>query len=316
MGAAAMAADQKRGLGRGLGSIFGSGSPTIQAGITQGAAEGDIQTTGHLPPRRLPLGQIHPNPHQPRRLFEPTALDELAQSIKSKGLLEPILVRPRAAGGYEILAGERRWRAAQMAQLHDVPVMVRECDDREALEIALIENIQREELNALEEAAAYRTLIDDYSFTQEKIAQTVGKSRPHVANALRLLGLPDKVKNLVNLGQLSAGHARAVLASHQPEKLADEIIAKGLTVRQAERRAQEKTIAPPATNSAKVINLASAKPVVGGEKDADTRALEDSLIYALGLKVDLRHRPDGSGELTISYKNLDQLDDLCRKLQN
>jgi ParB family transcriptional regulator, chromosome partitioning protein len=292
----------RRGLGRGLSALM------ADAGVDASAAVGDPATTV-TPDRRVSISQLRPNPDQPRRRFDDESLAELAQSIREKGILQPLIVRPAPAGGahaepgYEIVAGERRWRAAQRAGLHEVPVLVRNFDDTEVLEIGIIENIQREGLNPIDEAAAYRQLIERFGRTQDKIAEALGKSRSHIANCLRLLNLPPPVQAMVVEGRLSSGHARALITASDPLSLARRVLSRGLNVRQTEAlaRAAQKP----------------ADPAVGDRaKDADTRALQDALTAALGLKVSIDHRADGSGTVTLRYRNLDQLDGLCTLLGN
>jgi ParB family chromosome partitioning protein len=245
----------------------------------------------------LPVAFLKPGKFQPRKNFADDALADLAASVKEKGVLTPILVRPLGADLYEIVAGERRWRAAQMAKLHDVPVVVRELADAEALEIAIIENVQRADLNVIEEAAAYQELIDRFGRTQEQVAQEVGKSRPHIANTLRLLRLPDSVKALVQEGKLTAGHARTLLSAPDPEAAAWDILHGKMTVREAEQRS-------------------SKKPKPGGKpyKDPNIADLEMSISNQLGLKVQIIHKGDKGGEVRISYASLEQLDDITRRL--
>ncbi len=253
------------------------------------------------------IARILPNPGQPRRTFTDTALDELASSIREKGVLQPLILRksPRDPDRYEIVAGERRWRAAQRAGLHAVPAIVRDLDDAEVLEIAIVENIQRADLNAMEEAAGFRQLMDRFGHTQEALARGLGKSRSHVANLLRLLTLPKAVQSLVHSGELSAGHARALVTAADPEALARRIVARGLSVRQAEALARD---GGPGTGS---------RPRGGrrAEKDADTRVAERDLAAALGMKVSIDHVPDGeAGSVTFRYGTLEQFDELCRRL--
>ena len=250
--------------------------------------------------RNLPVEALEPGPFQPRGGMDRTSLDELAASIREHGILQPILVRPKRGqpDRYEIIGGERRWRAAQAAQLHDVPVVIRDLGDREAMAAGLVENLQRQDLNAVEEAEGYRRLIDEFGLTQEALGATVGKSRSHVANTLRLLSLPPQVRNLVSINVLSAGHARALIGAADPGKLAAQIVARGLNVRQAEALATTKPRPPGA----------SAKP-----QDADTRALERHLVERLGLAVSVKHQGKG-GSVTIRYQTLDQLDGLVRLL--
>lgn len=280
---------QKKRLGRGLAALIGD--ETSEEAVIQ-----DVRTLRHMP-----IELLHANPNNPRKHFEDADLADLARSIGDKGLLQPIVVRPRTDGEYEIVAGERRWRAAQRANVHDVPVLIRELTDGEALEIALIENIQRADLNPLEEARAYAQLLEEFSYTQQQLADSIGKSRSHIANTLRLLNLPETVRTQIERGQLTAGHARALVATDSPAELADQIIQLGLSVRETEGLAREATAKPQKKATA--------------EKDADTKALEKTLSEALGLKVDIQHKGDKGGSLVISYKTLDQLEDICRRLQ-
>jgi ParB family chromosome partitioning protein len=254
----------------------------------------------------VPIELIQANPNQPRRTFPEAEFEELAQSIREKGVLQPILVRPapRKPGAYEIVAGERRWRAAQKAGLVTTPVVIRELDDLQVLEVAIVENVQREDLNALEEAAAYKALIERFDRTQENVARAVGKSRSHVANTLRLLQLPAEIQDHVLHGRLSAGHARAIAASDNAEALAERIVSAGLSVREAESLAREQP--------GKAAKDRSRKRSSAG-KDADTAALECDLSDALGLNVAIADR-GGAGTLTITYKTLEQLDEICRRL--
>jgi ParB family chromosome partitioning protein len=286
--------ERRGGLGRGLtalmGDIAGAGAPA--------------EPSPRGLDRTVPIELLHPNPNQPRRAFPPEALEELAASIRARGILQPLIVRPRIEGGYEIVAGERRWRAAQLAQLHEVPVRILGLTDEDVLEVALIENIQREDLNPAEEAEAYRTLIDRFGHTQEALAQALGKSRSHVANMLRLLTLPEPVQAHLRAGRLSAGHARALVGRADAEALAARVIDKGLSVRETEALARR-----PAPDPARPA------PPPAPAKDADTRALEADLAANLGMKVSLELRPGtGSGTLTIRFETLEQLDDLCRVL--
>ncbi|APX13121.1 ParB/RepB/Spo0J family partition protein [Tateyamaria omphalii] len=288
--------DKKRGLGRGLSALMADvNEPT---GPTTSSDGGE---------KRVPIERIKPNPNQPRRQFDAAPLEDLIASIKEKGVLQPLIVRP-SGDGFEIVAGERRWRAAQQAQLHELPVLVRDFTDTEVLEVAIIENIQRADLNPIEEAAGYKQLMDRFGHTQEKMAEALGKSRSHIANLLRLLHLPEAIQTFVTDGSLSAGHARALITADDPVALAKKVIAGGLSVRATEALVKKGTEA-----SGNKVFTGSAKPKA--EKDADTRALEDDLSAATGVKVSLAHRPDGeSGTLTLQYETLDQLDDLCRRL--
>lgn len=260
------------------------------------------------PSRALPIAQVQANPNQPRRMFGEAELAELADSIRAHGVLQPILVRPAPGqpGRYEIVAGERRWRASQLAQREDIPAIVLELDEGQVLEIAIIENVQRENLNPLEEAHGYQQLIDRFGRTQQEIAEIVGKSRPHIANMLRLLGLPSEIQNMVRDGLLTAGHARAVLAAPNPVELARQAIEQALNVREVERlaaRAKEEREGPRVRASAPHV-----------EKDGDVRALEQQLSSTLGIPVSIQLRNEGGGEVKITYRSLEQLDDLCRRL--
>jgi ParB family chromosome partitioning protein len=288
------------GLGRGLSSLLGDSTREAPVSGTERQASGI---------RLLPVTAMAPHPGQPRRHFDEAALDDLAASIALRGLIQPIVVRPHGKE-YQIVAGERRWRAAQRARLHEVPVLVRELNDAETMEIALVENIQRQDLNAIEEADAYRKLIDEFGHTQDALAKLVHKSRSHIANLLRLLDLPAPVQQLVVTQQLSMGHARAIIGAPDPEALADRVIAKGLSVRETERLARD----------AKPQPLGGTQPRGsrggGGDaagSDADILALEQQLGDALGLNVRIAHGDKG-GTLTISYSTLDQLDMVCQRL--
>lgn len=282
--------EKKRSLGRGLSALIEEAAPPSGAGRTDGV-------------RQLRITEITPNPGQPRRRFDPTALDELAASIREHGVLQPILVRPLERG-FEIVAGERRWRAAQAAQLHEIPAVVRALDDRGAFEIALIENVQRSDLNAIEEARGYRRLSGEFGHTQETLAKFVGKARSHVANLLRLLELPGPVQDLVEDGSLSMGHARAVAASADPVALAAKVIAGGLSVRATEKLAAG--LRGPRPRHALAAAVAPADPNV--------EALEAQLAEALGLPVALSVSAGGaSGSLTIRFDSLDQLDWLAAR---
>ena len=286
------------GLGRGLQALLGEQAvPSTQSEQAPARAGGV---------REIEIGRIRPNPEQPRVQFKEEAIDEHADSIAERGLLQPILLRPHA-DGFEIIAGERRWRAAQRARLHTIPAIVREIDDSTAAEIALIENVQREDLNAIEEAEGYRQLIERHGHTQDNLAKLVHKSRSHVANLLRLLDLPEFVRQSLLRGDISMGHARAVAAAPDPEELAKEVIAKGLSVRQAEERAR--AVKPGAGHD---IARASARNA-GKTIDADVLALERQLGDTLGLKVQVAHNGQ-KGVVTLHYSSLDQLDMLCQRL--
>ncbi|WP_371587965.1 ParB/RepB/Spo0J family partition protein [Pseudoruegeria sp. SK021] len=257
----------------------------------------------------LAIEQIAPNPDQPRRTFTEENLRELAESIRTKGVLQPLIVRRKVTGQaqFQIVAGERRWRAAQIAQLHELPVVVRELSDVEVLEIAIIENIQRADLNPVEEAAGFRQLMDRFGHTQEKLAEALGKSRSHIANLLRLLQLPEDVLQMLVDGRLSAGHARALITTEDPIGLARIVIAKGLSVRETERLARDEG----AKKSAPTETVTNSRQ----EKDADTRVLEQDLAANLGMKVSISQSSGReSGTVTIAYGSFDQLDELCRVL--
>jgi ParB family chromosome partitioning protein len=279
-------------LGRGLAALIGDMNSMEPARVAESSSG----------LKRLPVEFIVANRANPRREFDDGQLDELTSSIREKGVMQPLLVRPtRDPNQFEIIAGERRWRAAQRAGLHDVPVLIREVGDKEALELAIIENVQRVDLNALEEAQGYGQLIEQFEYTQQDLAQVIGKSRSHVANTLRLLKLPDAVKAMVQRGELTAGHARALITADDPEKLAREIVDKGLSVRDAEAMGQ--------------ASEAKSKPARSGrvEKDADTTALERRLTDVLGLNVAISHGEKG-GRLEIRYSSLEQLDSICMRL--
>lgn len=297
-----MAEDSNRSrLGRGLAALIGDVGDEFAAQTRQTSAG----------TQKVPIEFLRPNPRNPRKIFNAEALDDLAASIRERGLIQPIIVRalPGVADVYEIIAGERRWRAAQRANLHQVPIVVVEADDRVALEIAIIENVQRTDLNPLEEAAGYEQLIAEFNYSQNDLAQVIGKSRSHVANTLRLSRLPASIKQLVNDGELSAGHARALLTVADPEAVARQILTQGLTVRDVERIAQRDTQGE--GEGAGNRRAARAKP----EKDPDTRALEQALEEVLGLVVSIEHKANGGGEVKVRYKTLDQLDNLCRRLR-
>ena len=281
----------RKGLGRGLSALL------VDVDPGQGASAAPVRT--------LPIERIVPNPDQPRRTFDEAELEDLTRSVREKGVIQPLIVRkdPANAARYQIVAGERRWRAAQRAQLHELPVVVREFSDVEVLEIAIIENIQRADLNPVDEARGYRQLMDRFGHTQEKLAEALGKSRSHIANLLRLLSLPDPVLDMLIDGRLTAGHARALVPLADPLPLALQIVQNKLSVREAEKRA--KTPVQPGTRM----------PARAPAKDADTRALEGDLSAALGLGVSIAHRADGQGgQLIVTYRDLDDLDRLCRLL--
>src|SRR5215831_11085924 len=286
-------ADHSR-LGRGLAALIGD------------VGEESSVAAGGRKPRRAPIENLRANPRNPRRLFTDDELDELATSIRERGIIQPIVVRALHGDTFEIIAGERRWRAAQRAGLHDVPIAVIEANDAQALEFAIIENVQRADLNPIEEASGYLALMDDFNRTQDEVAQIVGKSRPHVANTIRLLKLSEPVKQLVRSGKISAGHARLLLGQPNAEQIAQEIIDKGLSVRQLEADMRKES-----ATTARDVAVETKRP--GVAKDPDTRALEKRLSDALGLEVSVDHRGEG-GTLRIKYRNLEQLDAVLRKL--
>ena len=281
---------QKKGLGRGLSSLMGDVEIPIK------------ENNNKLSDTRIPISKLRANPLQPRRLFNKESINELAASIKSKGLVQPILVRPseKNPGDYEIIAGERRWRAAQIAQLHEMPAVIKNLNDVESLEIAIIENVQRSDLTVIEEATGYKKLIESYGHTQEQLSEIVGKSRSHVANIMRLLTLPQSIQDMITEGKISAGHARAIMNSAFPEKLAEKIISENLSVREAE------SIAKQGKNHIKKVRL----------KDPDTVDLENSLSQKLGLNVEINHKGNKGGHIKIDYKNLDQLELVTKKLKS
>ena len=295
----------KKGLGRGLEAILGDPQPTRQ---DAGAPAG-----GTL---MVPVGALSGDPDQPRKRFGDEELDSLAASIKAQGVIQPLIVTPKRDGVHIIIAGERRWRAAQRAGLHDLPVIVREVGEDGGAEIALIENIQRVDLNPMEEADAYARLRDLFGRKPQDIAMAVGKSRSHVANMLRLVGLPSRVRALVVEGKLSMGHARALLGADDAEALADRVVAKDLSVRETERLAGGAKASRPKGEGGDGTGEAkpAAKPKSGGAKDADTKALERDLEAALGLTVGIDHQGKAGGEVRIDYATLDELDEICARL--
>jgi len=284
-----MTQPQKRRLGRGLAALIGD--DTTEEAVVQ-----DARSLRHVP-----IEFLHANPNNPRKHFADSDLEDLTRSIRDKGLLQPLVVRHRGSE-FEIVAGERRWRAAQRAGIHEVPVLIRDLTDGEALEIALIENIQRADLNALEEARAYQQLMDQFDYTQQQLADSVGKSRSHIANTIRLLSLPESVRRHIEDGALTAGHARALVATDSPQQLAEKIIQLGMTVREAEGLSRSEAEAK------------GRPPAAKAPKDADTIALERQLSEALGLKVEIANKGRAGGSLTVRYKTLEQLDDVCNRL--
>ena len=300
-----MSDDKRKNLGRGLAALLGDEDEDADyADLDRVRATKEVAIEG-----------LRPNPFQPRRLFDEEALEALADSIRSQGLIQPILVRrrPDDPKSYEIIAGERRWRAAQKAQLHEVPVVVRDMADSEALELAIVENVQRRDLTPLEESQGYQRLIDEFQHTQEDLARVVGKSRSHIANMLRLLSLPESVKDLVQGGAISAGHARALLNADDIEGLARRVADKGLSVRETERLAKQVKAA--AKGQAPDGGRKSGGQAKSRAKDADTRELEETLSSVLGLKVSIDFQGQ-AGTLTIEYKTLDQLDDVLHRLHH
>lgn len=290
---------ERRGLGRGLSALM--------ADVDIATPRVDETTSSRNSPLEVSIELVSPNPDQPRKDFAEEDLTDLANSIAERGIIQPLIVRSHGpAGSYQIVAGERRWRAAQRAKLHTVPVVVREFNDTEVLEVAIIENIQRADLNPVEEALGYRQLQDKFGHTQEQLSSALGKSRSHIANLMRLLNLPQEVLTWLREGKLSAGHARTLVTSENAVDLAKQIIAKGLSVREAERLVKK------AVSPAKDPKPAKNAKI---EKDADTRALEDDLSATLGMKVQIDHK-DGqeSGIVTINYRDFTQLDELCRRL--
>jgi ParB family chromosome partitioning protein len=278
-------------LGRGLAALIGDMASIEGARVTESASGS----------KRLPVDFIIANRANPRRTFDPDQLEELTNSIREKGVMSPLLVRPTDDPNiFELIAGERRWRASQKAGLHDVPVIVREVDDKEALELAIIENVQRADLNPLEEAMGYGQLIEQFEYTQQDLAQVIGKSRSHVANTLRLLRLPEDVRGMVASGTLTAGHARTLITVEDPAGLAQQIVDRGLSVREAEALSQQR-------------DLPKRRVEPAPERDADTQALERRLADALGLTVNLSHN-DRGGKVEIRYRTLEQLDEICARL--
>ena len=280
----------KKGLGRGLSSLMGDTETTQTKNSNVGKET------------KIPIANLKPSLSQPRRLFNKNSINELADSIKAKGLVQPLVVRPSPsdASSYEIIAGERRWRAAQIAQLHEVPVVIRNFNDTEALEIAIIENVQRSDLSPIEEAAGYKRLIENHGHTQEDLSGVVGKSRSHIANIIRLLSLPQSIQDMITEGKISSGHARAIMNSAFPEQLAEKIINENLSVRDAENLAKDKK------SIIKKLKL----------KDPDTIDLENKISEKLGLTININHKGKKGGSIKIDYKTLDQLEMITQKLKN
>ena len=280
----------KKGLGRGLSSLMGDTEIT------------ETKNTNVGQETKIPIANLKPSPSQPRRLFNKNSINELADSIKAKGLVQPLVVRPSPtdANSYEIIAGERRWRAAQIAQLHEVPAVIRNFNDTEALEIAIIENVQRSDLSPIEEASGYKRLIENHGHTQEDLSGIVGKSRSHIANIIRLLSLPQSIQDMITEGKISSGHARAIMNSAFPEQLAEKIINENLSVRDAENLAKDKK------DIIKKLKL----------KDPDTIDLENKISERLGLTININHKGKKGGSIKIDYKTLDQLEMITQKLKN
>lgn len=292
----------KKRLGRGLAALLGDVDTDAEA-VERARSQ-----------RRVPIEFVTPNPNNPRRSFAADDLEDLTRSVREKGIVQPILVRPQPGqpvsdNRYEIIAGERRWRAAQAAGLHEIPVLIQAVSDREALELAIVENVQRSDLNPIEEARGYQQLLDGFDYTQQDLATVIGKSRSHVANTLRLLKLPDGVQKLLQDGELTAGHAKILVAADDPAALASQIVDGNMSVRAAE------TLARSAGENQKGAD-SSQSTASALVKDADTQALENSLSEVLGLLVDLRHKSNGTGELRVKYKTLDQLDFITAKLRS
>lgn len=287
-------------LGRGLSALFGDADASYQPKAPQTKS-----AQAKAGPLQIPVEWLQPGAYQPRRYFDDEAMKGLAESIKERGILEPLLVRPVAGAkeSYEIIAGERRWRAAQLVGLHEIPVVVREIADREALEIGLIENVQRQDLSPLEEAEGYQRLMKEFAHTQDDLARIVGKSRPHITNMIRLLGLPAPVKQMIEKGELTAGHARTLITAKDPLALAKEIVKKGMSVRQAEALAKRM-----------MENAQAPKKVETAEPAADVAMLEKELEKLVGLKVKIAARGK-AGSLTLFYRDLDQLDEIIKRLR-
>ncbi len=285
----------KKRLGRGLAALIGDD-------VTEEGVIADAKSLRHVP-----IEFLRGSPNNPRKSFKPEDLEDLSNSIREKGLLQPLVVRSgKTPNSYEIVAGERRWRAAQIAGVHELPVLIRELDDGEMLEIALIENIQRSDLNPIEEATGYSQLIEQFGYTQQKLAESIGKSRSHIANMMRLLNLPESVRDKVEEGVLSAGHARTLVAVKEPEVLADKMIKLGLSVREAENLIKE-----PQDAAKTVLRSKIAKP----QKTADVKALEKELTEVLGLSVEIQVGKKETGTVSIQYSTLEQLESVCEKLK-
>lgn len=293
----------KQGLGRGLSALMNTRETAYDKISTAPQSDDNMK-----PGKEVPIEFLVANTYQPRIYFDDAKAKELVSSVKNKGILQPLLVRPKGRNQYEIVAGERRWRAAQAAGLHEVPVVIKEMSDEEALEVAIIENIQRHDLNPIEEALGYQRLMDEFSHTQDALGKAVGKSRSHIANMLRLLSLPDGVQKLMSEGKISMGHARALITAENPEELAKLVVKQGLSVRQTEQLAKAAKIGGDKKNYARANGSRG--------KDPDTEAFENELSASIGLRVELDSQGGEAGVLKIHYKSLEQLDDLCLKLNN
>lgn len=322
---------KRQSLGRGLSALFGEDmvpEPDGSEGGGPGSGEdgahtGDTGSTGSTGDgtrpdatrgvRLVPIDRLGPSPFQPRRSFDDAGLDELADSLRARGVLQPLLVRPAPGdpGTFEIVAGERRWRAAQRAGLHEIPILLRDLDDRETLEVALVENLQRADLNPIEEAEGYRRLVEEFDHSQEDLADVVGKSRSHVANTMRLLQLPVGVRDMISEGALSAGHARALLTLENPTIYAEEVVRKGLSVRQTEALAREAANRPAQSRPRRARNAGGTT-----DKDADTLALERDLGAQLGMTVSIDQKGNGGGTVTVSWQSLAQLDEILARLSS
>ena len=293
----------RKALGRGLSALLGDAGSDVAA-ATQPETADAAAAPAPRAADKVPIDLIQANPNQPRKHFRDEDLHDLAASLKVHGLIQPVLLRPHpeTEGAYQIVAGERRWRAAQIAGLHELPAVIRELDDREILELGIIENVQRVDLDPVEEALGYNQLIETFGYTQEELSRAIGKSRSHLSNTVRLLVLPEQVLDLLSEGKLSSGHARALVKAKSPVSLAVRAAAEGLSVRQLEKLVRKEE-----TQDDKA-------PTAKAEKDADTKVLEGDLSAAIGMKVQIEHGAEGRGEVRIRYRSLDQLDQLCQRL--
>lgn len=303
--------EKRKPLGRGLNALFGE-DDVVPYSVAPTAPAAEISpSVGGRSITRLPLSVMKPGPFQPRKVFAKESIDELAASLKQHGMVQPIVVRPKpgVTGEYEIIAGERRWRAAQIVPMHEVPVVIQDIDDKTALEIALIENLQRADLNPLEEAKAYQRLIDEYNYKHEQLATVLGKSRSHISNMLRLLQLPETVQEKLMDGSVSMGHARALINAENPEAILEQILKNNLSVRDTEKLAANKNARTKTQQNAAQKSAAKTQ-----QKDPDIRNLENNLSQLLGLNVTIDAQSNTRGKLSIEYQNLDQLDDVLRRL--